>query len=85
MFILQIDREVPFGLSLCSTQSSWCTTSTEEKEKCEVVRAVGITTGVYPVIECRDPSSNTVSCLNDVNSGRADFTGIDSNFGFIAR
>lgn len=79
------DRDVPFGQTLCSTQSTWCTVSNEEKEKCEVVRAAGISTGVYPIIECRDPAGSTVACLNDVSSGRADFTGIDSNFGFIAR
>lgn len=49
------------------------------------MRTAGITTGAYPLIECRDPSPDTVACLNDVNKGRADFTGIDSNFGFIAR
>lgn len=78
-------REVPFDQSLCATQATWCTTSTDEKDKCEVVRAAGISTGVFPIIECRDPSGSTVSCLNDVSNGRADFTGIDSNFGFIAR
>lgn len=79
------DREVPYSQSLCSTQSTWCTTSIEEKEKCEVVRAAGITTGIYPLVECRDPAPNTVTCLNDVSKGRADFVGIDSNYGFIAR
>lgn len=79
------DREVPFASSLCSSQSSWCTTSIEEKEKCDLTRVAGITTGIYPLIECRDPVANTVACLNDISNGRADFTGIDSNYGFIAR
>jgi len=70
---------------LCSTNSVWCTTSLEENEKCEVVRAGGVTTGVYPIIECREPATNVVSCLADVSAGRADLTGIDSNFGFLAR
>lgn len=78
-------REVPYSQTLCSTQSTWCTTSIEEKEKCEVVRAAGITTGIYPLVECRDPSTDTVACLNDINKGRADFIGIDSTYGFIAR
>lgn len=79
------DRAVPYSQTLCSTQISWCTSSLEEKEKCEVIRASGISTGVYPLIECRDPVSHTVDCLNDVSKHRADFTGIDSNWGFIAR
>lgn len=70
---------------LCTTQASWCTTSAEEKEKCEVVRAGGITTGVQPVIECRDPLSSVVGCLNDISTGHTDFAGIDSNFGYLAR
>jgi hypothetical protein len=78
-------RDVPVALSLCSTSAIWCTTSIEEKDKCEVIRAGGITTGVYPLIECKEPSSNVVSCLADISAGRADFAGIDSNFGFLAR
>lgn len=78
-------REVPVDHDLCSTQSIWCTTSIEEKDKCEVVRAGGITTGVYPTIECRSPASSIVTCLDHVNKGRADFVGVDSNYGFIAR
>ncbi len=79
------DRDVPVAISLCSTNSIWCTTSLEENEKCEVIRAGGITTGVYPIIECKEPATSVVSCLGDVSAGRADFMGIDSNFGFLAR
>lgn len=79
------DRDVPVALSLCSTNAVWCTSSLEENEKCEVIRAGGITTGVYPLIECKEPSPNVVSCLADVSAGRADMTAIDSNFGFLAR
>lgn len=78
-------REIPYAQTLCSTQAKWCTTSSEEKEKCEVIRAAGITNGIYPLIECLDPVLNTVRCLSDIDDGNADFTGIDSNFGFIAR
>lgn len=78
-------REVPQALPLCSTTATWCTTSYEEKDKCEVIRSGGITTGVYPQIDCREPTTSTVSCLNDISEGRADFMGIDSNFGFLAR
>lgn len=70
---------------LCSTSASWCTTSAEERDKCEVIRAGGITTGIQPVIECRDPLSSVVGCLNDVAIGRTDFAAIDSNFGYLAR
>lgn len=80
-----LDREIPFGQPLCSTQLKWCTTSTMERDKCEIARAAGISTGVYPIIECLEPSGSVVGCLYDVSSGRADFTGIDSNFGFLAR
>lgn len=80
-----LDRVVPVAASLCSTQSTWCTTSPEEKDKCEIIRAGGITTGVYPLIECRDPTTSVVSCLSDISAKRADFAGIDSNFGYIAR
>lgn len=46
----------------------------------------GITTGVYPVIECKEPvNQNSIGCIKEVNEGRADFTVIDSNFGYIAR
>lgn len=78
-------RDVPVAISLCSTNSVWCTTSLDEKEKCEVIRAGGITTGVYPIIECKEPATSVVSCLADVSAGRADLMGIDSNFGFLAR
>lgn len=63
----------------------WCTKSLEEKEKCESIRAAGITTHVYPMIECQKPVADTITCLKEVREGRADFTGIDSNFGYIAR
>lgn len=82
---MHIDRSVPFGQTLCSTQSIWCTSTMEEKEKCEVVRAGGISTGVYPIFECADQPNGVVGCLSDVSAGRADLTGIDSNFGYIAR
>lgn len=85
MLLQYSDRGVPYEQSLCSTQVKWCTASTIEREKCEVARAAGISTGVYPLIECLKPSGSTVGCLYDVSNGQADFTGIDSNFGFLAR
>lgn len=78
-------RDVPADHTLCSTHSIWCTTSIEERDKCDIVRAGGITTGIYPTIECRQPEANTVQCLEQVSRGRADFVSTDSNFGFIAR
>lgn len=80
-----IDRNIPIGQTLCSTQTTWCTSSLEEKEKCEVIRAGGQTTGVYPLIECTEQTNGVVGCLREVSAGRADLTGIDSNFGFLAR
>lgn len=50
-----------------------------------MIRAGGITTGVYPLIECKEPAVNTVSCLDQISKGQADFIGIDSTLGFIAR
>lgn len=85
IFIPLVDRDIPFNLPLCSTSATWCTKSLEEKEKCDVLRTAGISAGVYPVIDCQDPVSSAISCLKEVSEGRADFTGIDSNLGFIAR
>lgn len=65
---------------------NWCTKSLAEKEKCEVIRTAGITAGVYPIIECREPvNEGSIGCLKEVSQGKADFTVIDSNFGYIAR
>lgn len=70
---------------MCST-ITWCTKSLEEKDKCEVIRAAGLTAGVYPLIECQDPVVfGTLGCLKAVDEGKADFTVIDSNYGYIAR
>lgn len=79
------DREVPYHYPLCSTTITWCTKSLEEKDKCEVIRAAGLTAGVYPSVECQEPVMGTLGCLKEVHDGRADFTVIDSNYGFIAR
>lgn len=84
-FFLLKDREVPYNLPVCSTTATWCTKSLEEKDKCDVIHTAGITAGVYPVIECQEPVAGAISCLKEVAEGRADFTGIDSNLGFIAR
>lgn len=69
----------------CPASVRWCTHSYEEKEKCEVLRAAALTTGIVPTITCNEPKSDTISCISDVSSGRADFVGIDSNFGYLAR
>ncbi|XP_055312827.1 transferrin-like [Sitodiplosis mosellana] len=79
-------REVPYSLPLCSTTANWCTKSIEEKEKCDVLHTAGVTTGIFPLIECNEPvAGGAISCLEEVNEGRADFTGIDSSLGYIAR
>lgn len=44
-----------------------------------------MTSGVYPILECLEPQTSVVTCLNEINAKRADFMGIDSNFGYLAR
>lgn len=79
-------RPIPISLDTdCPAAIRWCTHSYEEKEKCDVLRAAGLTTGIIPSIICNSPRSDTVSCISDVNTNKADFVGIDSNFGYIAR
>lgn len=81
-----LDHGVPFEIPLCSTAITWCTKSLEEKEKCEVIRTAGLTTGVYPSVVCQEPVvMGTWGCLREVREGRADFTVIDTNYGYIAR
>lgn len=78
---------MPAPIDVCSssTISNWCTTSPEEREKCNVLKAVGITTGILPAIECPVSKANVVTCLSDISAKRADFMGIDSNYGYLAR
>lgn len=79
-------RAVPIAVdSACPAGIRWCTHSYDEKEKCEVLRMAALTTGIVPNIFCNPPKSDTVSCISDVSSGKADFVGIDSNFGYLAR
>lgn len=79
-------RPIPIALDTdCPAGIRWCTHSYEEKEKCDVLRAAGLTTGISPTIICNAPKSDTVSCISDVNTNKADFVGIDSNFGYLAR
>jgi len=78
-------RQIPVEQEVCESKITWCTASTLENEKCNVVRAGGITTGVYPLIECRTPAAGPVRCMNDIAQKNADFMGIDSNLGYIAR
>lgn len=84
-YVLPI-RPMPIVIEpTCPAPIKWCTHSYEEKEKCEVIRTAALTTGIIPTITCNDPRSDTVSCLSDVSSGKADFVGVDSNFGYLAR
>lgn len=79
-------RPVPIAVeSACPAGIRWCTHSYDEKQKCEVLRMAALTTGIVPNIFCNDPKSDTVTCISDVSSGKADFVGIDSNFGYLAR
>jgi hypothetical protein len=78
-------RPIPIGLDVCNNAIKWCTHSFDEKEKCDVLRMAALTTGIVPAITCNSPRSEVVSCLSDVQKKKADFVGIDSNFGFLAR
>jgi hypothetical protein len=78
-------RSIPAPSPMCQTTSVWCTTSEDEKTKCDYVAAAALTTGILPVLECSEPRSSTVSCLNDISSGAVDFMGIDSTYGYTAR
>uniref|UniRef100_A0A1B0DLF5 Transferrin-like domain-containing protein n=1 Tax=Phlebotomus papatasi TaxID=29031 RepID=A0A1B0DLF5_PHLPP len=78
-------REIPIDFNFCSTRASWCTTSADEYDKCKVISAGGLTSGVLPTVECRNPRSNVVECLRDISTNGSDFMGIDSNYGFLAR
>lgn len=69
----------------CPTPIRWCTRSEGELDKCNVIKMAALTTGIRPQITCNRPRSDSVTCLSEVSSGRADFVGIDSNFGYIAR
>lgn len=78
-------RPIPADIGMCTTTSRWCTHSYEEKDKCDVLRAVALSTGIKPIFECNEPRTDTVSCISDVSTGKADLLGIDSNFGYLAR
>lgn len=78
-------RGLPIPSDLCQTTSRWCTSSPEEKDKCEVLRTAALTSGIYPTLECVDPTTSRMACLNEIANNRSDFTGIDSNFGYLAR
>ncbi|XP_055593629.1 transferrin-like [Uranotaenia lowii] len=82
---LRPNRALPIATDLCQTTARWCTTSLEENEKCKVLRAAALTSGITPLIECPDPTTSRMACLNEISSNRADFTGIDSNYGYLAR
>ncbi|XP_058118360.1 transferrin-like [Anopheles ziemanni] len=78
-------RPIPVVSDLCQTTVRWCTTSLEEKQKCDVLSRAALTTGVLPYVECNNPTTNRMTCLDNIANNRADFVGIDSNYGFLAR
>ncbi|XP_052871790.1 transferrin-like [Anopheles cruzii] len=78
-------REMPLPSDLCGTTGRWCTTSLEEKDKCEVLAKAALTSGVLPNLQCNNPIPNRISCLSEIAGDRADFAGIDSNYGYLAR
>lgn len=85
MVSFSLERAIPIENDVCEKKVTWCTSSFEEHEKCNVIKMGGITTGTYPLVECRQPVENPVKCLLDIKERRADFMGIDSNYGYIAR
>lgn len=76
---------VPTNVNCSAASIRWCTQSIEEKKKCDVIRTAAVITGIFPNITCNEPSSNLSACLSDVSNDKADFVGIDSNFGYLAR
>lgn len=79
-------RPVPVSVEItCPPRIRWCTHSYEEKQKCDVLKVAALTAGILPEIQCNSPRSETVSCISDVSSNKADFVGIDSNYGYLAR
>ncbi|XP_050080234.1 transferrin-like [Anopheles maculipalpis] len=79
------DAALPVVSDLCQSTARWCTTSLEEQEKCDVLSKAGLTTGVYPSLQCNYPMTSRISCLREISAERADFAGIDSNYGYLAR
>jgi Transferrin len=78
-------RPIPAAIGMCKTTSIWCTHSYDEKEKCDVLKSAALTLGIFPIIECSNPRSDAVSCLSDIHTQKADFVGVDSNYGYLAR
>lgn len=79
-------RPIPIAIEpSCPPAIRWCTHSYDDKEKCNVLRIAALTTGIQPNIICNDEKSDAVTCISDVSSNKADFVGIDSNFGYLAR
>uniref|UniRef100_A0A8D8BFS2 Transferrin n=1 Tax=Culex pipiens TaxID=7175 RepID=A0A8D8BFS2_CULPI len=78
-------RSLPIPSDLCRTTARWCTASPEEKDKCDVLRTAALTTGIFPTIECPVDTTSRMTCMNEIANNRSDFTGIDSNFGYLAR
>lgn len=78
-------RDIPVSFNPCVSELKWCTTSTEEREKCTVLSAGGITTGALPSIECVEPRATVLDCMRDIRAGSADLMAIDSNYGYLAR
>ncbi|XP_053668730.1 transferrin-like [Anopheles marshallii] len=78
-------RPLPLVSDICQSTARWCTTSLEERDKCDVLAKAGLTAGVYPLLQCNNPTTNRINCLREISAERADFAGIDSNYGYLAR
>lgn len=82
---MRMYRPIPLEGDYCATEVNWCVVSQAEKDKCEVIRHAGISAGVLPQIACKLQGANDLACLQDISQSRSDFTGIDSNLGYIGR
>lgn len=69
----------------CAPDVKWCTTSTEEKNKCRMLSIAGRTHGIVPNIMCPVSAANVTECIKYVNQSDADIAVISTNEGFVAR
>ncbi|XP_026749427.2 transferrin-like [Galleria mellonella] len=68
----------------CLTPRRWCTISALETTKCQWTAAAAYTLGIQPTISC-ERRNGVFDCLNDIKEGKADFSSVDSHYGFLAR
>ncbi|CAH1101601.1 unnamed protein product [Psylliodes chrysocephalus] len=80
-------REVPTlaNNTYCQRTVSWCTENDNEQNKCLWLQQAALNTGLQPVIQCvQSKDTDPVSCLIDIQNGKADLTFADVTYGYIA-